>query len=113
MTRLEREQEIIIVARYIIDNKATLRQAAQVFDMSKSTIYIWMSEKLKILNPRLYREIKKVFAENKENGRVKGGFSRRKKKYNLKKGQLYFKDVFALPMFNDTAIGLTKGEVDR
>ena len=34
------EERVLLIARYIIDNNATVRQAAKHFGISKSTIHV-------------------------------------------------------------------------
>ena len=54
-----------IFASYIIDNNATVRQAAQYFSISKSTVHKDLVWKLKYINPSLYSQVKKVLDKNK------------------------------------------------
>ncbi len=37
------EERAILLAQYIIENNATVRQAAKVFDISKSTVHMVVS----------------------------------------------------------------------
>ena len=58
----ERAQEL---ALYIIENKATVRAAAQKFGISKSTVHKDLSERLPVINRALYQQVKAVLDENK------------------------------------------------
>ena len=41
------------IARYIIDNKATVRQAAKKYGISQSTVHKDITERLKQISPAL------------------------------------------------------------
>lgn len=77
------EERTIEIAHYIIENKATVRNAAKKFGISKSTVHKDVSERLKKLNPALAKEIKKVLDENKAERHIRGGEAT-KRKYNEK-----------------------------
>ena len=72
----ERAQEL---ALYIIENKATVRAAAQKFGISKSTVHKDLSERLPDINRALYQQVKAVLDENKAERHIRGGIATRKK----------------------------------
>lgn len=72
----ERAQEL---ALYIIENKATVRAAAQKFGISKSTVHKDLSERLPAINRALYQQVKAVLDENKAERHIRGGIATRKK----------------------------------
>ena len=72
----ERAQEL---ALYIIENKATVRAAAQKFGISKSTVHKDLSERLPVINRALYQQVKAVLDENKAERHIRGGMATRKK----------------------------------
>lgn len=72
------------VARYIIDNKATVRNAAKEFNVSKSTVHKDVTERLYYINKGLFEQVKPVLAENKACRHLRGGMAT-KEKYLLKK----------------------------
>ena len=45
------EERAMESARYIVKNKATVRQAAKVFGISKSTVHKDVTERLEVINP--------------------------------------------------------------
>ena len=47
------EERAVEIAYYIIENKATVRQTAKKFGMSKSTIHKDVTERLLQINPAL------------------------------------------------------------
>lgn len=72
----ERAQEL---ALYIIENKSTVRAAAQKFGISKSTVHKDLSERLPAINRNLYQQVKKILNENKAERHIRGGIATRKK----------------------------------
>ena len=47
------EQRAVELAEYIIENQTTVRAAAKKFGISKSTVHIDVSQRLKKVNPEL------------------------------------------------------------
>ena len=72
----ERAQEL---ALYIIENKSTVRAAAQKFGISKSTVHNDLSERLPAINRNLYQQVKEILNENKAERHIRGGIATRKK----------------------------------
>lgn len=68
-----------VFAAYIIDNNCTVRQAAQYFGISKSTVHKDLVSKLKYYNPALYSSVKVVLDKNKAERHIRGGEATRKK----------------------------------
>lgn len=73
------EERVLEVANYIIENNATVRGAAHVFNVSKSTIHKDLHERLKYLNRDLYRRCRKVLDTNKAERHIRGGMATREK----------------------------------
>lgn len=69
----------VALGEYILDTGATVRAAAKVFKISKSTVHKDVTEKLKILNPPLYDEVKKVLEYNLSVRHIRGGESTKRK----------------------------------
>ena len=59
------EDRAVEVANYIIENNATVRQAAKRFGISKSTVHKDCAERLGQINPGLATEVRKVLDINK------------------------------------------------
>ena len=59
------EERAVEIAYYIIEHKATVRQAAKQFGVSKSTIHKDVAERLLLINPSLAGEARKVLDTNK------------------------------------------------
>lgn len=67
------------LALYIIENRATVRAAAQKFGISKSTVHKDLAERLPVYNRPLYLQVKQVLDENKAERHIRGGIATRKK----------------------------------
>jgi len=73
------EQRACDLALYIIENRATVRQAAKQFGISKSTVHKDIAERLPRFNRRLYGQVKEILDENKAQRHIRGGMATRKK----------------------------------
>ena len=73
------EERAIKIANYIIDENATVRQTAKQFGISKSTVHKDCAERLKVINPALAIEVRKVLDVNKQERHIRGGIATREK----------------------------------
>ncbi|HIR02830.1 MAG: sporulation transcriptional regulator SpoIIID [Acutalibacteraceae bacterium] len=73
------EERAVELGEYIIESGATVRSAAKKFGVSKSTVHKDVSERLKTVNPQLYREVKTILEINKAQRHIRGGMATRKK----------------------------------
>ena len=73
------EERAMEIARYIIDNNTTVRQAANHFGISKSTVHKDVTERLVQVNPSLAAEARKVLDVNKSERHIRGGLATREK----------------------------------
>ena len=64
---------------YIIKTKATVRQTAKKFGISKSTVHKDVTERLLQINPSLAHEARKILDVNKQERHIRGGLATRKK----------------------------------
>ena len=78
------EKRCIDLGHYIIETKATVRQAAAVFGISKSTVHNDVTKRLAVINPLLCSEVKEVLEENKAERHIRGGLATRKKYIDMK-----------------------------
>ena len=67
------------VARYIIDTGDTVRGAAKVFGVSKSTVHKDITRALKKENRTLYLQAAQVLENNKKERHIRGGMATRDK----------------------------------
>ena len=79
------EERAMESARYIVKNKATVRQAAKVFGISKSTVHKDVTERLEVINPGLAGEIRKVLDVNKAERHLRGGMATRETSSHMRK----------------------------
>ncbi len=73
------ETRVIELAEYIIENGATVRNTANHFGVSKSTVHKDVGIRLKNINKRLYDGVKNVFEVNKSERHIRGGRATREK----------------------------------
>lgn len=66
-------------ARYIVDNNATVRQAAKEFGITKSPIHVHMEKILPTIDPGLYKKVRKVLDTNKQQRHIRGGNATKEK----------------------------------
>ena len=69
------EERVIKTAEYILKTGATVRDCAKVFMVSKSTVHKDMSERLKLINKKLFKQVKKVLEKNKAERHIRGGLA--------------------------------------
>ncbi len=79
------ESRAIILAEYIIEKGATVRDAAKEFGISKSTVHKDVTERLKKTNYAEYLTVKEVLDKNKAERHIRGGEATRKKFTKTKK----------------------------
>ena len=84
--RYSAEDRAVLLGRYIVENKATVRAAAGYYGVSKRTVHMDVSERLKKINPSLYREVRKILDINKSERHIRGGKATKQKYLMLKDG---------------------------
>lgn len=67
------EERVLEIARYIVKEKATVRQAAGVFGVSKSTVHKDVTERLPKINPSVAIMVKSILETNKAERHIRGG----------------------------------------
>lgn len=73
------EERALMLANYIIENKATVRSAAKQFNVSKSTVHKDVTERLRYINKGLCRSVGIVLSQNKKERHIRGGIATRRK----------------------------------
>ena len=79
------EQRAAELGEYIIKSRATVREAAKRFGISKSTVHIDVTKRLERINPSLAKEVFAVLQENKAERHIRGGIATQEKYLALKK----------------------------
>lgn len=72
-TRIKEEAE------YIVTTKDTIRELAVIFGVSKSTVHIDLTTRLKEHNPEQANKVEKIFEHHKSVRHIRGGLSTKKK----------------------------------
>jgi putative DeoR family transcriptional regulator (stage III sporulation protein D) len=77
------EERAVEIASYIIETKATVRQTAKKFGVSKSTVHKDVTERLAQINPSLASQAREVLDVNKQERHIRGGMATREKYLRL------------------------------
>lgn len=72
-------KRVLEVSRYISRTKATVRDTARIFGVSKSTVHKDVTERLPRINRELAQRVKKVLEQNKAERHLRGGEATRRK----------------------------------
>ena len=67
------ERRAVDLALYIIENSATVREAAKHFGVSKSTVHKDLSQRLRAIDRGLYAQARAVLDQNKAERHLRGG----------------------------------------
>lgn len=71
------------VANHILQTSDTVRQTAEIFGISKSTVHKDVAERLPRINKELADQVKTVLEQNKAERHIRGGEATRKKYANI------------------------------
>lgn len=69
----------VLLGKYIVENGATVREAAKEYRVSKSTVHKDVTKRLCEVSPTLAEEVKTVLDKNKAERHVRGGEATRRK----------------------------------
>ena len=67
------EERTLEIAKYILSEGATVRQAASIFGVSKSTAHKDVTERLPKINPLIADMVKEILETNKAERHIRGG----------------------------------------
>ena len=73
------EERAVETAIYMSETKATVRQTAKKFGVSKSTVHKDLTSRLVQVNPGLAAEARKILDVNKSERHIRGGMATREK----------------------------------
>jgi len=82
------QERCIKIARYMLENKATVRRAARKFAVSKSSVHKDMGQRLPKIDARLGAEIADLLAFNKAVRHLRGGHATKEKYEQMKRSHL-------------------------
>ena len=77
------EERAMEIARYIIENNATVRQASKAFGVSKITVHKDIVDRMEYINPSLASQARVVLEQNKAERHIRGGMATKEKYLNL------------------------------
>ena len=73
------DERCVILGKYLVDNKTTIRAAAKKFCISKSTVHKDVTQNLRRIDTKLYDAVKAVLDFNKMERHIRGGEATRRK----------------------------------
>ena len=73
------ENRVLSIADYMIETGATVRAAARVFGVSKSTVHKDITERLRQINRNLGEQVAVILEQNKDERHIRGGMATREK----------------------------------
>ena len=73
------KERCVVLATYLVENRATIRAAASRFGISKSTVHKDVTEALRAVDPALHGEVLRVLDVNKRERHLRGGEATRRK----------------------------------
>ena len=73
------EERAAALGAYIIEHNATVRETAKRFGVSKSTVHMDVTSRLRNVNPALYSGVREVLEKNKSERHIRGGMATREK----------------------------------
>lgn len=75
---------VIMEANYMIKTEKTIREIAEVFNVSKSTVHKDLQERLPLINKSMYNEVDRILKHHIKIRHLRGGESTKKKYLKLK-----------------------------
>lgn len=82
------KERCVVLGRYLVDNRSTVRGVANKFGVSKSTVHKDVTQILKKVDADLYKKVKEVLEINKQERHLRGGEATRKKYTRNKKPKM-------------------------
>lgn len=73
------KERTLEIACYILENKTTIRSAAKIFDLSKSTVHYDLSTRLPKIDGKLFDSVKEILEQNFSEKHIRGGESTKKR----------------------------------
>ncbi len=81
------DERAVVLGKYIVNNRATVRSAAKANCISKSTVHSDVTKKLQKIDGVLYDKVREVLNKNKEERHLRGGMATKEKYKNEKNEQ--------------------------
>ena len=72
-------ERCVVLGEYLLEHAQTVRGAAQVFGISKSTVHKDVTERLRHVNGALWKQVQELLNKNKQERHLRGGEATRQK----------------------------------
>lgn len=72
-------ERVLLVAKYFKSNEKTVRETAKEFNISKSTVHLDLTKRLKKIDGKLYDDVEKILKKNFKEKHLRGGNATREK----------------------------------
>ena len=73
------DDRVIKEAEFILETNGTVRSTAKHFGVSKSTVHLDVTKKLKDIDEHLYNKVRNLLQVNLSQRHIRGGMATRKK----------------------------------
>jgi putative DeoR family transcriptional regulator (stage III sporulation protein D) len=77
--KTQSEGRAVMLGSYIAENRATVRDTARKFGISKSTVHKDVSERLRTEDPELFARVRDILDINKQERHIRGGLATKRK----------------------------------
>ena len=81
------EERCVLLARYILRTGATVRGAAQHFQMSKSSVHKDVHDRLRRVHPGLFEEVRQVLSYHQAVRHIRGGQATKRRWRLIREGR--------------------------
>ncbi len=85
--RQEIRDRSVALGRYIVRTGATVRETARAFGMSKSAVHKDVHDRLRLIHPGLYAEVKEILDYHHAVRHLRGGAATRRRWRLMQKSQ--------------------------
>lgn len=89
------EARVLDIADYIVETGATVRAAASVFGVSKSTVHKDITERLRQINKALGEQVAAVLEVNRDERHIRGGMATKEKYMQLRENKEAAEEISA------------------
>jgi len=79
------EDRVLMFAKHMLENKATVRAVAKRFGFSKSTVHKDLTLRLKVADIDMYNKVAAILEENRQTRHIRGGNATKLKYAEIKK----------------------------
>ena len=78
-------ERVIKEGLYIAETLSTVRATAEFFNVSKSTVHKDVTERLRVLDKRMYLKVRRVLDKNLSERHIRGGIATKQKYQSRRK----------------------------